>query len=210
MCETRQLEVREIKREELTRGLFESFRRHQVVVDCLRRAEDQWVVRPDPFVDEWSREDYAYLITCLAETLDTGGLVLGAFFQGRLKGFASVDGRPIGSEGQYLDLTSLHVSEEMRGLGMGRTLFQRAALWAKERGAGKLYISSHSAVETQKFYEAMGCRDALEYSEEHVRREPYDRQLELDLTRYRNGENMAPAKRAPHGAGTAIQGGEDS
>lgn len=60
MCETRQLEVREIKREELTRGLFESFRRHQVVVDCLRREEDQWVVRPDPFVDEWSREDYAY------------------------------------------------------------------------------------------------------------------------------------------------------
>lgn len=88
----------------------------------------------------------------------------------------------MGSEGQYLDLTSLHVSEEQRGMGIGRKLFGLAALWAKERGAKKLYISGHSAVETQRFYEAMGCVDAVEPSKEHLRQEPYDRQLEFDLT----------------------------
>lgn len=200
MCEKKQVEVREIKRQELTRQLFAAFTRHQVVRDCLRRAEGRWVVKPDPFVDEWSEEDYAFLIKCLDGTLDGGGLVLGAFSEGRLKGFASVDGRPVGSKGQYLDLTSLHVSEEMRGLGIGRMLFHRAALWAKERGAAKLYISSHSAVETQKFYEAMGCRDALEYSEEHVKREPFDRQLELDLSEYQEKGNRDLAERPQYAA----------
>ncbi|MCI9147959.1 MAG: GNAT family N-acetyltransferase [Hungatella sp.] len=184
MYDKEHTEFRKIKRQELSRKLFETFRRHQVVGDCVRKAGGQWVVQPDPFVDEWSKEDYGFLIKCLEETLDTGGAVFGAFREGNLKGFASVDGRPLGSRGQYLDLTSLHVSEEMRGLGIGRKLFAMAAAWAKGHGGQKLYISSHSAVETQKFYEAMGCVDALECSEKHVRQEPYDRQLELDLAGY--------------------------
>ena len=29
--------------------------------------------------------------------------------------------------------------------------------WAKQKGAKKLYISAHSAVESQAFYKSMGC-----------------------------------------------------
>ena len=93
-----------------------------------------------------------------------------------------MEGKLFGQKEQYLDLTSLHVSEELRGQGLGRKLFGMAALWAESHGAGKLYISSHSAVETQRFYESLGCVDAQEFSQEHVQREPYDRQLELDLS----------------------------
>lgn len=173
--------IREIKREEVTEALFENFRRHQVVVDCVRKVEGQWVVKPAPFADEWSREDYHFLVQCLKNTIDHKGVVFGFFTEEGLKGFASVEGTPAGSKGQYLDLTSIHVSEELRGSGIGKRLFVRAALWAKAKGAKKLYISSHSAVETQRFYEAQGCVDAQEYMEEHIRQEPYDRQLELDL-----------------------------
>lgn len=175
-------EFREVKKEELTWELFEKFRRRQVVRDCLRREEGKWVVKPAPFIDQWSREDYQFLVQCLRETLDNGGAVFGAFLEGRLKGFASVEGKLFGQKEQYLDLTSLHVSEELRGQGLGRKLFGMAALWAESHGAGKLYISSHSAVETQRFYESLGCVDAQEFSQEHVQREPYDRQLELDLS----------------------------
>ena len=84
----------------------------------------------------------------------------------------------MGSRGQYRDMTSLHVSEDLRGHGAGRQLFLLAKDWARDHGAEKLYISSHSAVETQRFYESMGCVDAEEVMEEHVRQEPYDRQLE--------------------------------
>ncbi len=108
-------------------------------------------------------------------------MVLGGFLEGSLKGFVSVEGKLFGSTNQYLDLTSLHVSEDMRGYGIGKTLFHMAACWAKDHGAQKLYISSHSAIETQKFYEALGCLDAQEHCQKHVEQEPYDRQLEFLL-----------------------------
>ena len=60
-----------------------------------------------------------------------------AFSGNALKGFASVDPNPLGSQGKYLDLSNLHVSEEMRGLGIGRRLFLMCVSWARERGAGK-------------------------------------------------------------------------
>lgn len=175
------IKYRTIEKHELGLELFQDFERHQVVTDCLRKVEGQWIVQKAPFVDQWSTEDYRFLVNCLIRTLDKGGMVLGGFLEGRLKGFVSVEGELFGSTNQYLDLTSLHVSEDMRGYGIGKTLFHMAACWAKEHGAKKLYISSHSAIETQKFYEALGCLDAQEHCQKHVEQEPYDRQLEFLL-----------------------------
>lgn len=121
------------------------------------------------------------LVSYLKNTIGTYGVVLGAFLDGKLKGFASVESTIIGSMGEYLDLSSIHVSFGARGKGIGKTLFNMAAKWAKDQGASKLYISAHSAVESQRFYEAMGCIEAAEYNEEHVKKEPCDCQLEYVL-----------------------------
>jgi len=69
----------------------------------------------------------------------------------------------------------------MRGKGIGKTLFQLSKEWAKEHGAKKLYIAAHPAIESQAFYKAMGCVEALEYSPTHVEKEPLDCQLECIL-----------------------------
>ena len=87
----------------------------------------------------------------------------------------------MGTRGQYRDLSSLHVSAECRRRGLGRVLFAKAAGWARAQGAEKLYISSHSALETQRFYRALGCTDALEPDAAHTAREPFDCQLEYRL-----------------------------
>lgn len=105
----------------------------------------------------------------------------GAFVDDELKGFASVERKAFGSEGQYMELTSLHVSSDMRRHGMGAVLFLLAADFARNLGVKKIYISSHSAVETQAFYEHMGCVEAEEYNEAAVQREPMDCQLEYVL-----------------------------
>lgn len=165
----------------LTRALFSHFVRRQVVSRCWRKGEDGWRIEEIAFTDDWDEAEYGQLIDCLCNTLRTGGLVLGAFTQGRLKGFCSVEAGLFGRDGEYLDLSSLHVSQDMRGRGIGRELLGRACVWAKAQGARKLYISAHSAVETQAFYRSMGCVEAQEYNEEHVRREPFDCQLELSL-----------------------------
>lgn len=172
---------RGINDEELTRELFGSFVRRQVVVDCLRREEGKWVVKADPFIDDWSEADYGTLVACLKNTLKTGGFVYGAFLANNLKGFVSVEADFFGGENKYLDLTSIHVSQDMRRSGIGRKLFGAAKEWAKEQGAGKLYISAHSAVESQRFYRSMGCVEAVEYNKEHVEAEPFDCQLECVL-----------------------------
>lgn len=172
---------REMTKEELNRTLFSSFNRRQVVQKCWRRVNGQWVIRDDPFIDDWSEEDYTVLLSGLQNTVSTGGLVCGAFVNGVLKGFVSVESKLFGGENRYLDLTNLHVSAELRGRGIGSALFDRAEKWAKSKGAKKLYLSAHSAVESQVFYKKMGCVEAKEYSQRHVEAEPFDCQLECAL-----------------------------
>ena len=100
---------RELSADEITRDLFTSFIRRQVVTDCWRKVDGKWVVRADPFVDDWSEEDYQTLIACLRNTVATGGFVCGAFVDGVLKGFVSVESELFGARREYLDLSSLHV-----------------------------------------------------------------------------------------------------
>lgn len=161
--------------------MFQNFIRHQAVTRCWRREGGEWVVKEDPFIDDWSEKDYQELVNCLRNTVQSGGLVYGAFFSGKLKGFVSVEPEIFGGEHRYLDLSSIHVSEDMRSMGVGRALFLTAKEWARKRGAGKLYISAHSAVESQAFYKAMGCVEAKVYHRGHVEQEPYDCQLECAL-----------------------------
>ncbi len=173
--------IRELEEDEIQRPLFRHFSRRQVVRQCLRRRDGLWTAEEAPFIDDWNDENYAFLTECLRNTVHTGGAVFAAFQDGQLKGFASVEAALFGSRGEYMDLSSLHVSEELRGRGAGRRLFLRAAAWAKEHGAKKLYISSHPAVETQAFYQAMGCVDAAEIHAGHAQEEPLDRPLEYRL-----------------------------
>ncbi len=175
------ISYRRLCEEETDRHLFDGFIRRQNVTKCRRYENGRWIVKEDPFVDDWSEADYQVLITCLQNTIHTNGFVYAAFCGGILKGFVSVESGLFGGANNYLDLSSIHVSEDMRSRGIGRRLFAAAAEWAIRQGADKLYISSHSAVETQAFYHAMGCVEAQEYNKEHVEREPYDCQLEYIL-----------------------------
>lgn len=175
------IEYRNIPAGELDRELFRPFNRRQVVVKCWRREGGEWVIRDDPFIDDWSEEDYGFLVSCLKNTVNTGGLVLGAFLDGKLKGFVSVEPELFGGEHRYLDLSSIHVSEDVRAQGMGAALFAAAKDWARAHGGKKLYISAHSAVESQAFYRKMGCVEAQEYNRKHMEEEPFDCQLECVL-----------------------------
>lgn len=172
---------RALKADEINMDLFHAFCRRQVVTKCWRKEGGQWIIKDAPFIDDWGKAEYEILIRCLKNTVATGGLVYGAFIDGELKGFVSVEGTLMGSALQYMDLSSIHVSQDARRLGIGRELFLAARRFAGERNAKKLYISAHSAVESQAFYRSMGCTEAEEYIMEHVEKEPYDCQLECNV-----------------------------
>ena len=175
------VEYRKLQENEINRSLFRHFIRHQVVTKCWRREEGKWCVKDDPFVDDWTEQDYGELLCCLQKTVRSGGLVYAAFCNDALKGFVSVESELFGASKQYLDLSNIHVSEDMRNRGIGETLFRKAKQWAKEHGAEKLYIPAHSAIESQMFYQKMGCVEAKQYHQEHVEKEPCDCQLECAL-----------------------------
>lgn len=175
------IQYRELSPGEIDRTLFRHFIRRQIVTRCWRKEGAKWVIRDDPFVDDWTEEDYRSLIICLRNTADTGGFVYAAFADGRLKGFVSVEPGLFGGAQNYLDLSSIHVSQDMRGNGIGAALFHAAKAWARGHGAKKLYISAHSSVESQTFYRKMGSAEAQIYHQEHVAREPFDCQLECPL-----------------------------
>lgn len=175
------MEYIKIESDSLSIKLFTNFNRHQTVTKCWRKIDGEWQIKDIAFIDDWTEKEYMELITCLKNTVETGGMVLGAFDNKELKGFVSIESNLFGKNKEYLDLSSIYVSEDMRGKGIGKELFQQAKRWAKEHGAQKLYISAHSAVESETFYRAMGCVEAEEYNQEHVEKEPCDCQLECRI-----------------------------
>lgn len=166
---------------EITRPLFSSFHRHQEVARCWRKIQGRWVLKDIAFTEDWGESEYLYLVKCLKNTVSTGGYVFGAFHQNQLVGFSSVESELFGKKQEYVQLTCLHVSSEQRGLGIGRKLFYLACEGGRRLNAAKLYISSHSAEETQLFYHAMGCVETVEYNTILTEAEPCDCQLECVL-----------------------------
>lgn len=175
------IKYRTLNIEEINRELFNNFIRHQIVTKCWRKENDKWIIKNSPFVDDWTETDFQVLISCLKNTILSNGLVYAAFNDETLKGFVSVESEIFYAEHHYCDLSCIHVSEDMRNKGIGRTLFLAAKEWAKQKGAKKLYISAHSAVESQAFYKSLGCVEAAVYNQKHVESEPYDCQLECIL-----------------------------
>lgn len=167
--------------DDIKRSLFDGFIRRQDVARCWRKENGKWIIKDAPFIDDWSENDYRKLISYLKAAVLSKGFVHAAFSGEKLKGFVSVDPEWLGEAREYLDLTNIYVSRDMRRCGIGRDLFKAAADWARKKGAGKLYISAHSAIESQAFYRSMGCTEAKTYSKMHVLEEPYDCQLEYSL-----------------------------
>ena len=174
-------EVRLLGMEELSDGALESFDRFQLTKRVRVRKQDGHVIRDTHFTDDWDEKGKMEVVKSLRKCLEQGGSVSGAFREGRLLGFASVESGFFGSDRSYLQLSSLHISREARHQGLGKRLFRICCEEARRMGAGKLYISAHSSEETQGFYESVGCVDAKEINPVLLAREPFDIQLEFDL-----------------------------
>lgn len=169
---------KELTVKDISLSLFEFFDRTQIVTKCWRKINGEWLIKDIPFIDNWSESEYEEGVNYLRNLIISGGYAVGAFCDGKLKGFASVEADMFGTTADYLNLSNIHVSRDMRGQGIGRELFNLAKAWAKKRHAIKLYISAHSSVESQAFYKAMGCIEAVEYNQQLADKEPCDCQME--------------------------------
>lgn len=182
MISIEHIKIKELVRTDLKPDLLEDFNRYQEVNYVWRRKDGKKVLVKNPFIDNWDSELKRDIVAeDFSNCMNGGGIVYGAFHNDKLIAFASLPYYFFGSQKQYVQLMQLHVSNEYRGLGLGKRLFLMSADKAKEWGAKKLYISGHSCQETQSFYEGMGCVDAVEINSRIAQHEPFDCQLEFLL-----------------------------
>ena len=168
---------------DLTPDLLKYFNRYQEVNRCWRLENNKWVLKDISFTEQWDEELRKEIVAVdFANCLSSGGVVWGTFNDnGLCIAFASLLSEFFGSSGQYLQLMQIHVSHEYRNKGVGKTLFGLCVEKARSLGTKKLYISAHSAEESQCFYKGVGCIDAEEINQRLAEYEPYDRQMEFVL-----------------------------
>ncbi|QOR67789.1 GNAT family N-acetyltransferase [Cytobacillus suaedae] len=167
--------------EDLTNDVLLNFQRYQETNFVWFKEDDQYKVKEDYFVDYWDGEKKAQVVQSLCQCILNGGFVIGSFIGKQLIGFANVEGEFFGKNREYLELSYLHVSNEHRKFGVGRKLFEKCSIEAKKKGAKKLYIAAHPSVETQAFYQKVGCTYAVEINQEILEKEPLDIQMEFEL-----------------------------
>lgn len=174
--------IRELREDDLKPDLLMNFNRYQKVVKVWRRVDGKKVLIENPFIEYWDNKLKDEIVNeDFSRCIKGGGVVIGVFCEDKVIGFASLLRNFFGSKKQYVPLMQLHVSNEYRGLGLGKQLFELCARKAKEWGAKKLYISGHSSEESQAFYSAVGCVDAEEINKEFAEHEPFDVQLEYKI-----------------------------
>lgn len=172
--------------ERLSRANFDAhsldhFVRHQWVEECWRNVDGTWKLMPISFTEDWSAEQRREIAADVAVHMERDQTAFGAFDGRKIVGFVTVSHEFFGSTAKYAELVCFQVSEPYRRMGIGRRLFRSACEAAKELGAEKLYISGHSARESQAAYRALGCVHAEEINRKLAAEEPYDVQLEYAL-----------------------------
>ncbi|MCM3719558.1 GNAT family N-acetyltransferase [Fictibacillus phosphorivorans] len=173
--------IKSLGLEDLKDTFLKDFKRYQVTHKVLFMEDDQYKVKSDHFVDDWDDVKKAQVLSDLRTCLLKGGKVIGAFISEELAGFANIESSLFGSKKEYVELPYIHVSSDRRGYGIGKKMFNKCCEEAKRLGAAKLYIAAHPSVESQGFYEAVGCKKAVEINDEIKAREPLDIQLEKVL-----------------------------
>jgi N-acetylglutamate synthase-like GNAT family acetyltransferase len=170
-----------LRAEDLTPHFLQDFNRHQVTNRVWYEDNGNLVQKEDHFIDDWDEEKKAEIIQSLIKCVNDNGKVIGAYESGRLAGFANVEAKLFGARNEYAELPYIHVSNEKRGCGIGKKLFQMCCSEAQKLGARKLYIAAHPSIESQAFYKKAGCTLAEEINEAIFAKEPLDLQLEKNV-----------------------------
>ena len=110
-------EIRKIAPDELGEDFLDGFRRIQRITELWVREETGYVLRPAQLLYEWSDEKRRWIPLWLKEQAERGGAVFGAFRDGKLVGFSSIDGTLAGESTRIANLTMLFVDDRFKRRG---------------------------------------------------------------------------------------------
>lgn len=177
----KELQYKSVYKSLLKDDFLKGYIRDQKTEEVYVYDNHKLIKKKDYFEETWQEDDLKGVIQVLRYFLDQGGFVIACYDQDRVVGFSGVNGQVMGSEGQYRNLSYVHVSKPYRHQGIGRKLMKHTIMEARRRGYEKLYIGGHASVSTIDFYMSIGCQLASEIVKEVYDHEPRDIQLELEI-----------------------------
>lgn len=174
---------RSISIDELHDGLLKDFDRYQEVKKDWVKVNGEYVLKFNPHIENWSELKKTQKINeTFKDILSSKGILIGAFENEKLIGFAGCGGSKFGSRKQYIQLSELHVSYNHRGLGIGRKLFELCLDYAAKMSMEKLYIVASSSEESQIAYRKLGCIHATEVIPALFEQDPEDVHMEFHIS----------------------------
>ncbi len=159
--------------------LMDGYVRHQVVDKVLYYDKGKLIEKNDHWVEDWDQLRLIEITRGVKDIVRKGGVLIAAYDNDRLVGLACIVNEIFHEV--YMNLDLIHVSMDYRGKGIGKVLFHKICEEAKHLGAKKLYISAHPSVDSQSFYQSVGCVLAKKINKDLYEHEPLDIQLEKDI-----------------------------
>lgn len=172
--------IRFLRPSDLHPQMLAGFQHRQVISDKWVKDGNgyKWIKTDE--IREWDNDKRFWIPGYLMQQIERGGAAAGAFVNGRMIGFASLDGILMSRPEKYANLTMLFIDNRWQRQGIGKKLFQQICRHAKRKGADRVFISAIPSHDTISFYFSMGCLDAAYIIGEFVDTD-YDRYLEYHL-----------------------------
>jgi len=177
----KEITYKKLNIEDCKPDLLMGFERYQEIFRLWQKKDNEWILSDNNFIFDWDDNRKAEVATGLRLCAINGGIVIGAFLNNTLVGFASVVNYLFGKNKDYVQLEQMQVTRKLRGKGIGKELFALACKAAQSLGANKLYVLGHPSEASQAFYNSVGCKDTIEINQRLYEKEPYDRHLEFIL-----------------------------
>ncbi|MEI6886991.1 MAG: GNAT family N-acetyltransferase [bacterium] len=132
--------------------------RYEIVMKMYRYEDGKIIIIDSTYTKpvKWNTEGLDNSIKHLYDIFDNSGYIIGAFDKSKLVGIVALDSRPISKD--QLQLYFLHVDNNYRENGVGKTLLEKAKSHALSLGAKQIYISATESEHTVKFYLNNGGR----------------------------------------------------
>lgn len=162
----------------IDKDFLNGYIRHSKTTEMMILENGQLVTKKQTFIENWDDLKLQQISEYLSALIRKGGTVVAVIDDLRTIGFMTIDHKLFGD---YVNVPFIHISEEYRGKGYGKKMFYIAAIQALKMGAKKLYISGHPSLDTQMYYQKVGCVLAKEVNQELLAIEPLDIQLEYPL-----------------------------
>ena len=176
------IKIERINRDNFKKTSLDDFVLNQRVTRCWRKVNGNYELLPVSYTEKWNLNDKRAIAQMIINSVENGAVAFAARKGLNVVGFALLEPELFGSKNQYKDLSEFYASEPFRRLGIGKKLFEAVCNEAKTSNAKKLYISAHSAEESIAAYKKYGCVLAKEPDVKHMEKEPFDLQLEYDLS----------------------------